>query len=395
MEKGGKKTREKIGEAGYANKKCWLVKSLNYNPYKRCQYCESKFHDCIFLRFQLISAALISFSFLLFFLVEGRLSEVAAFSIFVLVIVFGYFFNKSTDRIIRASFTERKAKEALQELSARLEEKVDEQTKEIRAAYKKIEKAYELEKRTHNELRQLSEIKTQFLLSTQHHLRSPLTVVQGYLSMIGEGSYGEIPPVAKEKINASLDVTQKLINLVNELLDVANFQMNKGAAAARSTDMAALAADIVAELEKTARDKKIYLRFDKPALPVPPVSADPKGIREAVYNIVDNAIKYTQKGGVTISMAVADGKLRFAIADTGIGLNARDKRGLFRRTFERGDKAKEINANGKGIGLYLAGQMIVTNGGKIRAESEGRGKGTTFVIKLPLARGKNQSSVKP
>ncbi|MFA6375819.1 MAG: HAMP domain-containing sensor histidine kinase [Candidatus Paceibacterota bacterium] len=384
MEKSTAKRKYKVGDSGYINNNCWIVNNLGTNPYKRCQYCESKFHDCMFLHYQLISLALIAFFFASVFLIDGKISQMIGIPIFVLVVVYGYFFNKSTDKIIKANFTQKKAKEALEELSEKLEEKVDEQTKEIKEAYLKIEKSYEMEKRAHRELKRLSEVKNQFLLSTQHHLRSPLTVIQGYLSMISEGDYGKIPKRVDEKIKASLGATRNLIHLVNELLDVAHFQMDKGVVVKKPTDVIELIGGIISDLESVANNKGIYLKLARPIFPVDLINVDPNGIREAMYNIVDNAIKYTQNGGVSISIGVISDWLRITVADTGIGIDPNDKSDIFNRIFERGDKAKEVNVNGKGIGLYLAAQMVNSNGGKIRVKSAGIGKGTVFTIDLPL-----------
>jgi len=76
--------------------------------------------------------------------------------------------------------------------------------------------------------------------------------------------------------------------------------------------------------------------------------------------------------------------LRVSVADTGIGMNKKELQGLFNRTFERGEKARNVNVNGKGIGLYLAAQMVINNGGRIRAESDGWEKGSEFIIELPM-----------
>lgn len=234
------------------------------------------------------------------------------------------------------------------------------------------------------DLKHLDNAKTQFLLSTQHHLRSPLSVIQGYLSMINEGSYGKISIKAKNKIKVSLDATQKLIQLVNDLLDVAHFQMNKGEVVKDPNDAVKLIADIVANFEKIAADKNIYLHFIAPIAPIAPININARGIGEAIYNIIDNAVKYTQEGGVTVSVAIAGEKLRVTVSDTGIGMDKKDLQDIFNRTFERGEKAKSVNVNGKGIGLYLAAQTVISNGGTIRAESEGCGKGTEFIIELPM-----------
>ncbi len=290
--------------------------------------------------------------------IEATLGDkIFAFLLLALFCFFGYY-------LVRAIHTESKRREEAESVAARERELREEA--EVLAA----------------DLRRLDAAKNQFLLSTQHHLRSPLSVIQGYLSMIGEGSYGKIPAKAKEKINYSLEANQRLIHLVDELLDVAHFQMNKGAAVKESTDAVGLIAGVIEDLRAVAVAKKLYLDFAKPPVPIPFVPIDARGIREAVYNIVDNAIKYTQTGGVNVSVAVAGDKLRISVKDTGIGMNEKDRQGLFGRIFERGEKAKSVNVEGKGIGLYLATQIIANNGGTIGVESKGWGKGSEFIIDL-------------
>ncbi len=236
-----------------------------------------------------------------------------------------------------------------------------------------------------DELRRLDAAKNQFLLSTQHHLRSPLSVVRGYLSMLKDGDYGAVPGRAQEKIGAALEATKKMVNLVDDLLDMARFQMDKGLAVKQNVDLGAVVGEVVVDLEKLAASKNIYLRFERSPAPLPLISADARGIREAVYNIIDNAVKYTEKGGVTVSAQVAGDVLRVSVADTGIGMDGKDLQGLFERTFERGAKAKNVDINGKGIGLYLASQMVKSNGGRIFARSAGWGKGSEFIIEFPLS----------
>ncbi len=279
--------------------------------------------------------------------------------VFILFCFFGYYLIKTVHR-------ESRRREDAETIAAR--ERILRREAEVLAA----------------DLRRLDQAKTQFLLSTQHHLRSPLSVIQGYLSMIGEGSYGKITKKSKEKIDAVLEANRKLIRSVDELLNVAHFQMNKGAVAKESVDAIALISQVIADLEPTAKNKKLYLKFKKPTAPIPKILLDGRGIKEAIYNIVDNAIKYTQVGGVDVVMAVIGDKLRISIKDTGIGLNEKDREGLFSRIFERGEKAKSVNIEGKGIGLYLSAQIIANNGGTIRVESPGWGKGSEFIIDLPM-----------
>ncbi len=136
MEKAKGAQREiKIGEPGYVNKNCWLAKNLNYPPKKRCQYCESKFPSCLFFRYLIISLVLVIFIIATSFIIRESISRLVVVSIFLLVIIYGYFFSKSTEDIIVANFAQRKAKESFENLSKTLQQKVNEQTENIRRAY--------------------------------------------------------------------------------------------------------------------------------------------------------------------------------------------------------------------------------------------------------------------
>jgi len=293
------------------------------------------------------------------FLMPTVLLKFITVIIFILFCIFGYY-------LIRATQQESKRREEAEMVAAK--ERELRHDAEILA----------------NNLKRLDAAKTQFLLSTQHHLRSPLSIVQGYLSLINEDAYGKIPAKAKEKINASLEATQKLIYLVDDLLDVAHFQMNKSKASKEPTDAINLIAGVVTDLLKLAQGKNLYLNFKPPSENISTIAIDSRSIREALYNIIDNAIKYTQEGGVTVSVATVGDKLRISVADTGIGMNEKDREGLFDRIFERGKKAQNVNVDGKDIGLYLAAQMIKSNGGTIDVKSEGWGEGTEFIIELPI-----------
>ncbi len=359
------------------NKNCWLVKSLNYVPYKRCQYCELKFHNCLFLHYQIISLVLISLVLISSFFIEGRVSGLLVISVFVLVIVYGYFFNKSTDKIIRANFNERKANEALEELTEKLEEKVAEQTKEIR-------RAYEVEKKARKDLERLNKTKDQFIMATQHHLRTPLTSMQGYLDLLLGGTYGKIPSKIKEIIQKFLVSTKNEIKTVNELLDISQFQLGKKVITLQSNvQIDIILKEIIEELKSEAEKKKIGLKLEKEKK-LPEIKADPQKLKVALFNIVDNSIKYTNKGGITIKIKSLNKAIQISIQDTGIGIPKQELKRLFNRAFERGEKAKKLYGPGKGIGLFLTYQIIKSHQGKLWAESEGTEKGSTFYIELPI-----------
>ena len=375
----------KIGKPGYINENCWLVKTLNYPPYKRCQYCELKFRNCLFLHYQIISLILILFFLPLSFLIEGKTSELVIISVFTLVIVYGYFFNKSTDKIIQANFAQRKAKEALEELSERLQEKVDEQTKEIR-------KAYEVEKRSHEELKRLDLAKTQFTKAATHHLRTPLTSIIGYLELILGGSYGKLEnPEIQKKIISVRKSANILQGLIEDILDITLLRTGKAILNLEVIQIEEVIEDIVKEEEPQAKSKGIYLKWEKPKTALPKIMLDKKRIKEAIYNIVDNAVKYTEKGGVKIKVEYLKSEPKEAIlttiADTGVGLSKEEQRMFLQGEyfFERGKEAEKLWGPGKGIGLVIAYEFIRAHQGKLWVRSEGRGKGSTFYVELPVA----------
>jgi signal transduction histidine kinase len=367
----------KIGEPGYVNKNCWLAKTINYPPSKRCQYCELRFRDCLFSKYLLISLILIVFLFTTSFIIEGKISKLLIVSIFVLAIVYGRFFDKSTENIIEAHFAERKAKEALEEINKNLQHKIDEQTKDIR-------KAYEVEKNAKEQLQALDNVKNQFLMTVQHHLRTPLTSMMGYTDLLLGGTFGKIPKKIEEIIKKFEASTTSLIKMVNEFLDVTQFQLGKEVISLKDDiNLCPIFKDIIKDLELETNKKGIYLRIEKPdsfCL----VKADEQKLKAALTNIFDNAVKYTNKGGITIRLKIENGKVKVEIKDTGIGISKERLPKLFDTTFERTEEAKKNFATGRGIGLYLSSQVIKAHNGRIWAESEGEGKGSAFYIELPI-----------
>ncbi len=103
-----------------------------------------------------------------------------------------------------------------------------------------------------------------------------------------------------------------------------------------------------------------------------------------LFDIVNNGPKYAKKGGVTIGLETTDSKIRISVKDTGIGISKEEIPKLFGKLFERGKKAKKVFATGKGIGLFISSRIIKAHNGEVWAESEGKGKGSTFFVDLPL-----------
>ena len=233
----------------------------------------------------------------------------------------------------------------------------------------RIKKAYEVERRARVALQELDEVKNQFIMASQHHLRTPLTSMIGYADLILGGAYSAIS------------------NRRTEFLDISQFQMGKKVVfLEKEVPVEPIIKEIVDELKFIAEAKNIYLRVRKPKKKIPPIKADSEKLKVALFNIFDNSIKYTTKGGVTIQYGVVNNKLRIIVKDTGIGITKEQKEKLFGRLFARGEKAQKLYTTGRGIGLYVSARIFEAHKGKIWVESEGQGKGSTFYIELPIAR---------
>lgn len=376
MKKQNLEAEQKIGELAYVNKNCWLAQNLNYPPSKRCQYCELKFKNCLFERYFIITLILVSLVLFASYLIEQSIPKLLIVFIFILVIAYGYFFNTSTEKIIISNFEEKKAKNAFKELSENLQEKVDEQTKDIK-------EAYEVEKQAHEDLKKLDQVKTNFMLVAQHHLRTPLTITAGYLDNLLSGTYGELPEKPTEILRRAEESTTKEMKVVNDLLDVTSFQLGQGGVKLESNvSIKDILKEIINDLKSSADAKNIYLKFND-SNNIPQISADKSQLKMALANIVDNAIKYTIKGGVDVISENRNGKLIISVKDTGIRISKEDQKDLFDKTFQRSEDAWKLNAVGKGLGLYLSSQIIKAHNGSIWVESEGKDKGSIFYVELP------------
>jgi len=371
--------KKKIGGSGYLNKNCWLVKNLNSAPYKRCQYCEFRFRHCLFLHYQIISLVLIISSFTLFFIAEGHLSTPVVISIFVLVIVYGYFFNRSTEKIVKASFDEKKAKEALEELTENLEEKVDEQTKDINKKNKYLQ--------------ELVNIKTDFLRVVNHQLNTPLAVMKGYFSMMEEGS---CPPAkAKVAIRGGLE---RISSTVSDFWDAYELEGEKMQMTPQKTDIAEIIDRLIPEKRKLqlAQERKLKIEALKPDFSasggkVPLVWCDQQKAAHVISNLLDNAVYYTRQGSVTVSYElVGKDYLKINVKDTGSGISDQDKKKLFKK-FSRGQNATDLRPDGSGLGLFIAKKIVEGNDGEMSFFSEGVNKGSTFSFTVPIY--KNQKMV--
>lgn len=234
-------------------------------------------------------------------------------------------------------------------------------------------------------LRELDKLKSEFVSIASHQLRSPLTAIRGYASMLAEGSFGAIPEKIKEPLQRIEESSRFMALSVDDFLNVSRIESGSMKYEKAVFSLSKIASSIADNQRQNAIKKGLVLVYRSDADGDMHVSADEGKVRQIIQNVVDNAMKYTPKGTITI-VAQEDAKAKKArviVADTGVGMSEETAQNLFGK-FVRAKNANSVNVYGTGLGLYIAKQMIEAMGGTLTAKSDGEGRGSTFTIELPL-----------
>lgn len=231
------------------------------------------------------------------------------------------------------------------------------------------------------EVKKANEMKDLFTNMIAHELRSPLTAIRGYSSMLEESAQSDEQLKYSSRIKIS---SERLLNIVNDLLDVARIQSGKLAVEIAETDLNELVTNVIAELGVSAQEKSITLNFtnDKEAL----VMVDKNRLHQVLVNIVSNSIKYTKEGEINIVLIEKTKFIELRVQDTGMGISAEDQNKLFAPFFRvKSDDVSKIT--GTGLGMWITKQLVELMGATIFIESI-KGVGTHVVVKLPKQVGK-------
>ena len=268
------------------------------------------------------------------------------------------------------------AYQEIKDFSKKLAHEVKIATKELRVANKKLKK--------------LDAAKSEFISIASHQLRTPLTSIKGFTSLLREGAYGKISTKQLDVLEKVFISNERLIMLVEDLLNISRIEKGKMQYDLENVDLRELIENSLKILQIQAKNKKLKLKYiddfkhiEEPQR-APIVYADYKKLSEVIGNLIDNAIKYTQEGTVTIKLEAINSHLALiSVKDSGIGINPAEIPKLFEK-FSRASNATRYHANGTGLGLFVAKQITQAHGGRIWAQSEGEDKGSTFFLELPL-----------
>ncbi|MDE2021777.1 MAG: PAS domain S-box protein [Patescibacteria group bacterium] len=229
----------------------------------------------------------------------------------------------------------------------------------------------------------ISRSKNEFISIAAHQLRTPLSAIKWTLDIILNGDEGPLTNSQRELLHNSYETNEKMVQLVNDLLNVARIEEGRFGYVFKECDIMTAVQNAIDFVRVTAQGKGVTVNVETPGGAPPPFVFDISKVTLALQNLVDNAVKYTPRGGrVTVNVSVGNDELKINIQDTGIGIPKNQISMLFRKFF-RADNALRIQTSGSGMGLYLAKNIAVRHGGSLTVESK-EGIGSTFSFTLPL-----------
>ncbi|MGY4893586.1 MAG: ATP-binding protein [Candidatus Saccharimonadota bacterium] len=258
--------------------------------------------------------------------------------------------------------------EEIKELNGHLEQRIDAATKELRAS--------------NAQLQRLDEAKDEFISMASHQLRTPLTSIKGYISMLMEGDVGKVTSEQKHLLNEAFVSSERMVRLIGDFLNVSRLQTGKFVIDKHPVDLALLVQHEIDGLSANASARGMKFVYKKPKN-IPMLELDENKIQQVVMNFSDNAIYYSKdKGTITISLKKVPGFVEFKVVDKGIGVPKEEQEQLFNKFF-RATNARRARPDGTGVGLFLAKKVIDDHGGRVIFESK-EGEGSTFGFMLPL-----------
>jgi signal transduction histidine kinase len=228
-------------------------------------------------------------------------------------------------------------------------------------------------------------MKSEFVSIASHQLRSPLTSIRGYASMLAEGSYGKLTSKAQEVAERIAESSKYMALSVEDYLNVSRIEAGNMKYEYSDFSLKEVTEKIVDELRPVAIKKGLVMVFRSDCDAGCLVHADIGKTRQVIMNLIDNSMKYTPKGTITVVAHddVKKKKMYITIQDTGVGMSKDTQSEVFEK-FVRAKNANNVNVIGTGLGLFVAKKMVEDMKGKVSATSEGEGQGSTFTIELPL-----------
>jgi len=296
----------------------------------------------------------------------------------IMAIILGLILIRGVLREIKDRKKIEELAEKLQSLNHHLSDKVAEQTREIRAAY-------EVEKKARRDLEKLNDSKDQFIMITQHHLRTPVTSIDWELESMLAGGYGPITPELKTAVTGAQTAAKRLTHIIDDFLNIAALKAGGSILNLSQRSLKPAIADILDELKLDIARMRVSIVWADDVAQWPEITVDYDKMREVLLIVMENAIKYNHEGGsIDIGVRTLDGRFEVSIRDSGMGITPEEIGKIGSSLFYRGNSARSINPTGMGIGLSVAKAIVNAHHGAFSIEPNGKGEGTKVTITLPL-----------
>jgi signal transduction histidine kinase/HAMP domain-containing protein len=231
------------------------------------------------------------------------------------------------------------------------------------------------------QLERANRLKSEFLASVSHELRTPMNAIIGYTKLMLDGLDGDLTEQQTADLERVVQAADNLLGLINGLLDLAKIEAGKMELTLEEVDVQAVIDDVMDLVRPSAEAKSLSVQSDVPQA-LPTSWADRGRVRQVLVNLVANAVKFTERGGVTLHATAADGWITVAVTDTGVGISAEAQSFIFDE-FRQADSSTTRRYGGTGLGLAISKRLIALHGGRIWVEST-LGTGSTFSFTLPV-----------
>lgn len=267
----------------------------------------------------------------------------------------------------------KQAELALRQWSRELENRVLQRTAELEQRGKELAEA-------NVNLEEMSRHKSQFLANMSHELRTPLNSIIGYTKLMLDGLEGEINEEQHKDLQTVYNNSRSLLALINDLLDLSKIEAGKITVSYEAFTIDELIDDVIPSMKQLAEGKGLALKHSV-APGINHLYADRAKTRQTLINILGNAVKFTDQGGITLDITENNNEFVFSVSDTGMGINKEDLGAIF-DSFAQAGPSHIAGFEGTGLGLAISKQFVEMQGGKIWVESQ-FGKGSTFIFTLP------------
>ena len=234
-------------------------------------------------------------------------------------------------------------------------------------------------------LQAIDKQKSEFISVASHQLRSPLTAIRGYASMLTEGSFGKFPKKAHKPLETIAESARMMAISIEDYLSVSRIEAGNMKFNYSDFNIVEQAERVTDSLRPQATKQGLLLTFKRDVTSSGEVHADQGKVEQIIHNLVNNALKYTPKGSITVYVHddLKQKRIYVEVIDTGIGMSQEAQEQLFSK-FQRANNAVTVNVHGTGLGLYVAKKMASEMKGDVYGYSEGEGKGSYFILELPL-----------